>query len=268
MSKIVRYLDNSYGCWSRVDLSDGTPLFISLAQTGILIKKSRLGILGPKLFKEEIVERLARMCQTIDSNITNYSTPEGIKNPVLKVFTQVALDSSSPAEFINRLNLLSNKIQKQNSNSASNVSNENKLTNFYKIVEEYGKVIEETSQMVGGVPISKLPYGILDIQEALLEVAYANREKNDIVDRCRTGFMMLADFIEDSIAIKNDKIREIWQNAQGLSEADIRHVFTEMDMDLQMQEEIKQNKEKFLYVFDEALKKIIKHHDINSKKEE
>ena len=42
MSKIIRYSDNSKERWSRVDLSDGTPLFISLAQTGIIVKKSKL----------------------------------------------------------------------------------------------------------------------------------------------------------------------------------------------------------------------------------
>ena len=266
MSKIIRYSDNSKERWSRVDLSDGTPLFISLAQTGIIVKKSKLGIFGPKLFKEDIIDRLARMCQNIDSNISYYSTPEGMKNPVLKVFTQVALDSSSPAEFITKLNLLSKNNLKKNVNFSLDNSNGDKLKYSYEIVNKYGKVLEETSQMVYGAPLSKLPNDILDIQEAILEVAFANKENDDVIQNLRTGFMMLGTFIKDEIALKNDKIRKIVQDSEkGLSNEDLTHIITEMDFELQMQEEIKKAMDKNLFVFDESFKKIIKHRGNNLK---
>jgi hypothetical protein len=249
----VRFIDSARGCWSRVDLLDGSPLYISAAKTGVLVKISRLGVFGPKLFKEEDVDRLARMCETINSQILSYSTPDSMKNPVLRLFTQIALDSASPSDFLSRLDRL--LIPKCPESDGS--YKREKLARFAEIVSEYGRVLEENSQMVFGVPKSKLPYKIIDIQEALIEIARDNLHNEDMLERLRTGFMLLGTFIDDEVAESNDKVRKFFQkDISRLPKADLTRVVAEMDMQVKMQDEIKQQMDKYLYVFDETLKKI------------
>jgi hypothetical protein len=103
MSHVVRFVDGKFGCWSRVDLDSGEPITISVIQTGVVIKKSRTGIFGPTLFDEREVIRAAMTAQVLNSQITSYATPTGITNAVLRVYTQVALDSTSVTALCARL---------------------------------------------------------------------------------------------------------------------------------------------------------------------
>ncbi len=49
MGKLVIYMDDKTHCWSRVDLENGDPVWIIVAQTGVVVKKSRLGLMGATL---------------------------------------------------------------------------------------------------------------------------------------------------------------------------------------------------------------------------
>ncbi len=106
MSRLIRFLDNKHGCWSRVDLSDGSPVYISVARTGVRIKQSRLGLFGRELYEEKVLYRLAETCMNLSSHINAYSVPGNMRSPVLRVFTQLALDSSSAKEYMAKLHSL------------------------------------------------------------------------------------------------------------------------------------------------------------------
>lgn len=103
MSKIIRFGDSKYECWSRVNLDNNDPIYISVAQTGIIIKKSNLGIFGSTLYKSPDVITAADLAQKLDANIEKYTTPSGITNPVLKALTQTALDSDTAANFCTKI---------------------------------------------------------------------------------------------------------------------------------------------------------------------
>ena len=45
-TKIMDFKDDKNGCWSRINLADGSPLFISIAKTGVLVRKSKSGLFG------------------------------------------------------------------------------------------------------------------------------------------------------------------------------------------------------------------------------
>ena len=86
-------------CWSSVLLDSGEPIWISIAQNGIMVKQSRLGILGTKLFHETNMSRCVDVADALHRMIDSYTTPDGLQNPVFRVFTQTALNSRTSKDF-------------------------------------------------------------------------------------------------------------------------------------------------------------------------
>jgi hypothetical protein len=100
MSRLVRFADNGAGSWARIDLDDGSPLFISLEQAGVTVRKSRISFFGPQIYKETAVARLVHLCCAVESRLCSFALPSKMKNPVLRVFTKLALQSSSVGDFL------------------------------------------------------------------------------------------------------------------------------------------------------------------------
>jgi hypothetical protein len=104
MGKVVDFLDGRWGCWASIKLANGDPVHISVAQTGVVVKRSKAGILGAKLFEERNAYRAAMTAKELHFQAGSYSTPPGMQNAVLKAFTQAALGCGSTAEVAVRLN--------------------------------------------------------------------------------------------------------------------------------------------------------------------
>ena len=86
MTEMVRFVDNYRMCWSRVDLHDRNPIWISVARSGIVVKRSRIGMFGEKLFNQN-AEKSSWMCRSISKQVTDDITPIDMCNPSLTVFT-------------------------------------------------------------------------------------------------------------------------------------------------------------------------------------
>lgn len=104
MGNIVRFADSGKQCWSRVDLESGEPIFISVAQSGVLVKRSNLGFMGAKLYSESNVYKVAATAQALDLQISISIVPQNLTNPILRAFTQAALEATSAADLSIRLN--------------------------------------------------------------------------------------------------------------------------------------------------------------------
>lgn len=105
MSSMIDFVDiPGKACWSSVLLDSGEPIWISIVQNGILVKQSRLGILGTKLFNETNMSRCVDVADALHRIVDNYTTPDGMQNPVLRVFTQTALNSRSAQDFCTFVN--------------------------------------------------------------------------------------------------------------------------------------------------------------------
>ncbi len=92
------------GCWSRVDCENGDPIWISIAQTGIIVKKSRLGWMGAQLFYEKDLYKIGQICENLNLLVQRYNLPLDMNNPVLRLFTQICLNCSTALEICNTLN--------------------------------------------------------------------------------------------------------------------------------------------------------------------
>ena len=87
------------GHWCRIQMDDGDPCWISIGKDTVIIKKSKLGIFGKKIFeKGPIIEIYARLSK-LDEMFPKKLTPEDMTSLALKYFTNAALNSSSLDEF-------------------------------------------------------------------------------------------------------------------------------------------------------------------------
>ena len=103
ITKLVLYRDTRNQCWARVDLASGEPIYISVARSGIVVKRSRLGLLGAKLYRSNI-HGAAMTARALDAQTRSYLTPNDMTNPALRAFTQATLEARSSAELDSRLN--------------------------------------------------------------------------------------------------------------------------------------------------------------------
>ena len=105
MSKLISFVDTKNACWSRVNLDSDEPIWISVSQSGVLVKRSKLGIFGSILFKGVDVIESGDVARNLSEVITEYSLPEDMHNIVLKSFTQSAINSHSSVELCEKIAL-------------------------------------------------------------------------------------------------------------------------------------------------------------------
>lgn len=103
MSKLLRYEDNGKACWSRVDLSNGDPIWIGIAKTGAIVKRSRMGLMGTVLLKESDMHELTIIYEAICKQTLEYRTPSNMTHPMLRALTQVSLEVDSATQLKARL---------------------------------------------------------------------------------------------------------------------------------------------------------------------
>lgn len=89
------------GNWSQVVLDDGM-IWIGFATNGVTIKRG-WGLFGKKLYRERNLDRCAEVGIALEDQITKFDTPPGMTQPLLRAFTQVALESDTIAQFLARI---------------------------------------------------------------------------------------------------------------------------------------------------------------------
>ena len=82
-------------------MNNGDPVWIGIAQTGVVIKKSKVGLFGPKLFVSRDIYHAAKTAEVLDGQFDNNFIPEGysFSNPVLKALVKACMSCSRIEEF-------------------------------------------------------------------------------------------------------------------------------------------------------------------------
>ena len=52
MTEIHSFKDNNSTCYANIRMDNGDPCYVSVAQTGVLVKKSKIGMFGAKLYEK------------------------------------------------------------------------------------------------------------------------------------------------------------------------------------------------------------------------
>lgn len=114
MTELIGFLDDDRkGRWANIRMDNGDPCWISIAQTGILVKKSKIGLLGAKLYEEKNVYKAARTAQALNEQYPDDLTPADIWNPVLKSIVNAILHCRNLAEVTRALNEADIKLEHQ-----------------------------------------------------------------------------------------------------------------------------------------------------------
>jgi hypothetical protein len=102
----LNYYSEKIGCGATIQLDSGEGCIISVAQTGVMVRSYRKGLLGaafgsfigPKLYKEEVLYKAAATAMALDSLFPEYLVPVALRNPVLAAFANAVWQCSSAAE--------------------------------------------------------------------------------------------------------------------------------------------------------------------------
>jgi hypothetical protein len=105
MSRLLFFSDSAAaGCGATIRLDSGEPCLVSCAKTGVRVKKSRLGFFGPVLYNEKNTYQAASTAKALSVLFPDNLLPSGLRNPVLRAFTNAILHCSTSAEVAITLN--------------------------------------------------------------------------------------------------------------------------------------------------------------------
>jgi hypothetical protein len=112
MPRLLFFSDSSVaGCGATIRLDSGEPCLVSCAQTGVRVKKSRLGFFGPVLYNEKNTYQAASTAKALSVLFPNSLLPPGFTNPVLRAFTNAILHCSTCAEVATTLNQATARVE-------------------------------------------------------------------------------------------------------------------------------------------------------------
>ena len=107
MPKLLRSSETA-GCGATIELDNGDVVIVSIAQTGVLVRKWEMNnglfrylfglFFGPKLYKEGSVYKNAQTALALGLSYPKRAPVLSFKNPVLAEFSNAVWNCSSAAE--------------------------------------------------------------------------------------------------------------------------------------------------------------------------
>ena len=88
---------------SVLDFENGESIYIGVARSSVVVRKSRSALFGAKIYNESDIQRRIDTAMTLRAEIIQFTTPPDITNPYLKLYTQIALDSDSVEQVAARI---------------------------------------------------------------------------------------------------------------------------------------------------------------------
>jgi hypothetical protein len=94
MPKVVYFADapnGNPGGGATIRLDSGEPCLISIAQSGVLVRKPGLGPLGAVLYKEENIYKATKTADALSKMFPVLILPDGVTDPVLSGFLNAVM---------------------------------------------------------------------------------------------------------------------------------------------------------------------------------
>jgi len=104
VTRLHSFQDDKRGCYANVRMSNGDPCWIGVAQTGVIVKKSRIGLFGAKLYDESRIFEAANDAEWLANRYPNQLVPDDMTSPVLAAFTNAVLQCETLVEVVSTLN--------------------------------------------------------------------------------------------------------------------------------------------------------------------
>ena len=104
MTTLKDFTDDGISCCASVRMDNDDPCWISVASSGVLVKKSKMGLFGEKLYTSQ---QPGKLVVILMKNYQNSLTPPEMTNPVLQQITNAVLHCSTIDEVKRILNQVS-----------------------------------------------------------------------------------------------------------------------------------------------------------------
>ncbi len=98
MTRILAFVDTDRARWARFEMADGDPCWVGIAATGILVKRSKVGLFGRKIYEQRNLEKAAYLMGALDEAYPFDATPADLSSPVLQPIANAILHCQSLAE--------------------------------------------------------------------------------------------------------------------------------------------------------------------------
>ena len=111
MTRLVRFSDDVIkGKWARIIMDDGSPCFIAIGPRSIVMKKSKTGIIGPRVFEVRHLKVVEQITSKLKHQFPQDLTPAGMTNVFLRPVVNAVLHCETLQEAINVLGSTENTI--------------------------------------------------------------------------------------------------------------------------------------------------------------
>jgi hypothetical protein len=205
--QILHFADSlTLGCGANVRFENGEPCMLSIAQSGVRVKKSRFGLIGAVLYDEKNAYINAQRTGALAYLFPEKLFPDGISNPSLRAFFNAILYCYNTAEVCATLNRAVELAEKRAGCKFDEIpvsgfpqwahpSNEKPKASktVDEVLSEYGSLLER-------YPISIMDVAMLPIpkkqMKVLLKALYAKATTAQMKNHIEAGFMFLSHFQE------------------------------------------------------------------------
>ena len=96
--KLLYYADSSNGrpgFGATVKMESGETYSVSFAHNGVLVKKTRFGIFGPKIYEVEDFGEMVEMVEKLNDLFPENKLPVEFENPIIRAFANAIWQSYS-----------------------------------------------------------------------------------------------------------------------------------------------------------------------------
>ena len=186
----LKFLENKTFSWSRIDLKNGEPIWIRTTRKSVLIKKSRLGFSGRRLFKIRNLYKIERKIRLIDERITEIDPSSEISDMYHRVFTHLALLSKSAHGFSI---LLKNIFSTDDPPLDAAIKSSERRA---KIIEEFMVFTKNNYNFGQFRDVTELPHFKHIILDALI-TELKNERDYERIDKLRSLTLMLVGYQEN-----------------------------------------------------------------------
>jgi hypothetical protein len=184
----ILHFSEKIGSGITIRLDSGEPCIISVAQSGVLVKKSRFGFLGATLYNEKNVYLAAKTGIALAALFPTNLVPVAIKNPVLRAFANAAWHCPTAAAVVRALN--------EALTTEATYENDTKKIEAMigTVVPAYGEIMEKWPLVI--FPVSRLPLA-KDEMKTALRLAWRIRKEPKLREFVEVAYAHLCQFRDD-----------------------------------------------------------------------
>jgi hypothetical protein len=190
LGKQIQYKDCRSECWSRVRLDNGEQVWIGVNPASVIVKRRTHRFWMKTLYETTKADEVVKTACWLHAKVESYNAPVQLSNPVLKVFTQVALDSASTSDLEQRL-FKRHELMKPFSNG-----DRRNAMRYQQIIADYSRYIEANPPSGKIRSASELPHSKEKILEAIT-FQIVREKKSANLKTLKLCALMLADYQEE-----------------------------------------------------------------------